>query len=108
MTGRIIYINNIGTASFSMLGGRVEPGQSRQAMWNGTAWTWVGEQVLTANQRHIVKTVNESYTATTTTLQNDDELFFPIAANDTWVGSIAINYTALPARDIKFAITAPS
>ena len=90
-----------------MLGGRVEPGQSRQAMWNGTAWTWVGD-TLSASQQNIMKKVNESYSATTTTLQNDDELFFPIAANETWVGNIAINYTAPATRDIKFAITAPS
>lgn len=90
-----------------MLGGRVEPGQSRQAMWNGTAWTWVGEQVTTANQRLLVKSANESV-INSITLQDDNELFFPIAANDTWVGEVSISYTAIVGSDIRVAIAAPS
>lgn len=76
-------------------------------MWNGTAWSLVGEQVTTANQRLIIKSANESV-PNSITLQDDDELLFPVAANDTWVGEFSISYTATTTSDIKFAVTAPS
>lgn len=42
--GRILYINSVGTAGFTMNNERIEAGQSRQAIWNGTTWKWIGDQ----------------------------------------------------------------
>lgn len=42
--GRIVYVNNIGTVGFTILGSRVEAGQTSQFIWNGTAWKYVGEK----------------------------------------------------------------
>ena len=42
--GRIVYMNNVGTVGFTMLSQRVEAGQSRSAIWNGTVWVWIGDQ----------------------------------------------------------------
>ncbi len=85
--------------------------------WNGTdlevhnGITWVS---LTAGSgggaavgTTTTKPSNETVTASTA-FQNDDHLFFPIGANETW----AFRYTVLAnvptAPDIKFAVTAPS
>jgi hypothetical protein len=43
--GRMALINNIGTTSFNLLGAPLNPGQSRQAIWNGSAWSVVGNGV---------------------------------------------------------------
>jgi len=40
--GRIAYVGNVGTTSFSFYGQTVGAGQSVQALWNGSAWTLVG------------------------------------------------------------------
>jgi hypothetical protein len=40
--GRIIYISNVGTTSFSLLGATVSAGATATLMWNGTAWTNAG------------------------------------------------------------------
>jgi hypothetical protein len=55
----------------------------------------------------IVKTANEIVTSSTA-LQNDDHLFFPVGANETWAFRFTVlaNVNATP--DIKFAVTAPS
>lgn len=57
-----------------------------------------------------VKAVDEVETSTsnpTATLQNDDELFFNIGANETWVFRVVAQANAAGAPDIKFAMTAP-
>jgi len=41
--GRLAYVNNIGTTSFTLLGSTVTAASGRLAMWNGTAWTLVGD-----------------------------------------------------------------
>lgn len=43
-SGRIVYVNNIGTVGFTILGSRIEAGQTSQFIWNGTAWKYVGEK----------------------------------------------------------------
>jgi hypothetical protein len=104
--GRIVYINNIGTVWFTMLAERVEAWQSRQAIWNGTAWKWIGDQAG-GSQIHIQKPTDEVVN-NTGALQNDDHLTFPIWANETWIGDILVDYTSPVAQDIRFAITAPA
>ncbi len=41
IAGKILYVNNTGTVGFTMLGSRLETGESRQAIWNGTQWNWL-------------------------------------------------------------------
>lgn len=81
--GRVVYVNNVGTVGFIMLGERVESSQSRQAIWNGTTWKWIGDQAGTS-QIYIQKAIQETVT-NTTTLQNDDVFTFAIGANETWI-----------------------
>ncbi|MCW2763240.1 MAG: hypothetical protein JWR85_3441, partial [Marmoricola sp.] len=40
--GRIVYISNIGTASFTMYNVVVSPGNTATYLWNGSAWTSAG------------------------------------------------------------------
>ncbi len=40
--GRVIYISNIGSASFTMLGSLFPSGASATLTWNGTAWKYAG------------------------------------------------------------------
>lgn len=89
-----------------MLTERVEAWQSRQAIWNGTAWKWIGDQAG-GSQIHIQKPADETVN-NTILLQNDDNLTFAIWANETWIGEILVDYTSPVAQDIRFALTAPA
>ena len=40
--GRIVYINNIGTANFTMSGVLITAGRAQGYIWTGTAWTGAG------------------------------------------------------------------
>lgn len=105
-TGRIIYINNVGTVGFTMLGERIEAGQSFSAMWNGTAWKLIGDQQGDGTA-FATKTADETIN-NTGTLQNDDHLFFPIGANETWIFNVDFNGVSGTTPDFKFAMTAPA
>jgi hypothetical protein len=37
--GRVVYVSNIGTASFTMYGITAAPGTTQDYIWNGSAWT---------------------------------------------------------------------
>ncbi|MCR4325597.1 MAG: hypothetical protein NUV59_02210 [Patescibacteria group bacterium] len=55
----------------------------------------------------VRKSADESLTDNAV-LQDDDELFFPIGANETWVFQFNLLYTTLATPDIQLAVTAPS
>lgn len=55
----------------------------------------------------VMKTANENV-ASSTTLQDDDHLFFSVDANSTYVFRGVFWITAALAADVKFAATAPS
>jgi len=40
--GRIIYISNIGSAAFTLLGTTINPSATATLVWNGSAWTFGG------------------------------------------------------------------
>ncbi|MBW3538623.1 hypothetical protein KY386_04000, partial [Candidatus Parcubacteria bacterium] len=40
--GRVIYLANVGTANFTLLGSTVSTGTTATMLWNGTAWTHAG------------------------------------------------------------------
>lgn len=55
----------------------------------------------------VTKPINETVTASTV-FQNDDHLFFPIGANETWAFRFTVLANVPATPDIKFAVTAPS
>jgi hypothetical protein len=55
----------------------------------------------------VYKSADETVT-TSNTLQNDNELLFPIGANETWKGFINTMVTANASGGYKFDMTAPS
>lgn len=81
--GRIVYINNIGTAGFTMLTMRVEAGQSRSAIWNGTAWVWIGDQ-LGQNGNITIRHSADQTVTSSTGLVNDTSWSWSVGANETW------------------------
>ncbi len=89
-----------------MLGERIEAGQSFSAMWNGTAWKLIGDQQGDGTA-FATKTADETIN-NTGTLQNDNHLFFPIGANETWIFNVDFNGVSGTTPDFKFAMTAPA
>ncbi|KKL86187.1 hypothetical protein LCGC14_1947250 [marine sediment metagenome] len=55
---------------------------------------------------HVIKTAAEG--VVNNTLQDDNELFFAIGANENWVVEFFIHWQAHTSGDIKFTIAAPS
>jgi hypothetical protein len=76
--------------------------------YDGSGWISLssGGGGSNANQTTIVKTANETV-ASSTAFQNDDELFFPIGANENWSFRFVLQANAPATPDIKFTITAP-
>lgn len=56
---------------------------------------------------HLRKTADESVTSSVV-LQNDDHLFFSIAANEIWIVQFALFYQAAQAGDLQVAWTVPA
>lgn len=54
VTGRLAYVSNIGTASFTMLGRTVAAGQTLFAVWNGLAWGLAGDGASTGGTGDVV------------------------------------------------------
>ncbi len=54
----------------------------------------------------VVKAADETVTSSTA-LQNDDHLLFPVGASETWVYEFILFYTAATTGDLKVALTAP-
>ncbi len=54
-----------------------------------------------------VKTADETVNSSTT-LQDDDQLYFSIGANETWTFRYVVQGNSAAAPDFKFAVTAPS
>jgi hypothetical protein len=55
----------------------------------------------------VVKTANETVTNNITP-QNDDHLFFPVGANETWAFRFTLYANVNATPDIRFAVTAPA
>jgi hypothetical protein len=76
--------------------------------------TWVSGQVLTASDVNTwfvplaaIKTSNESVTSSTT-LQNDDDLFVSVTSNSTYIVHCLINCDGASTGDIKIQFTGPA
>lgn len=84
--GRIAYVTNIGTKPFTIYATQLIPNSARSLIWNGSSWVLAGN----ADDKTvglIRKTADESVVSSTT-VQNDDHLFFPVKANETWMFQI--------------------
>lgn len=55
----------------------------------------------------VYKTADESVTSSTTT-QDDDHLFFPVAADEKWIVELTLFVTGADAGDLLFGLNAPS
>jgi hypothetical protein len=62
----------------------------------------------TANVRKSADETQNNVVNPTATLQNDDQLFFGIGANETWSFRFVVQATNNATPDIKFAVTAPT
>lgn len=49
--GRIIYIANIGSVSFGLLGSTLNNGSTATLLWNGSAWTFAGADGTSINNQ---------------------------------------------------------
>lgn len=66
-----------------MLTHRVEVGQSRNAIWNGSAWIWLGNQPGQYGNLSIKHTADQTVT-NSIALVNDTYWSFPVGADETW------------------------
>lgn len=73
--------------------------------YNGT--NWVNQGLAVGDIVFVRKTADESVTSSTT-LQNDDHLFFSVAANEIWAVKFVLLYTGATAGDFKVNVTVPS
>ncbi len=81
-SGRIVYINNIGTSGFTIFGNRLDAGKTVQAMWNGSSWKQIGGED-SESQIEIVKNVDQTVTNSTTVVAIP-EWTWNVKAGDTW------------------------
>lgn len=75
--GRIAYVQNVGTTSFTFYGTSVGPNQSRQAIWNGTAWVLTGNGDDTKTSITLRK-ANDQGVNNSATVVNDNDLSWAV------------------------------
>lgn len=96
--------------STSTTAGTIRWSGSDLEVYNGASWVSLtsggagGSGGALGNT--VVKTANESMVSSTA-FQNDDHLFFPVGANETWAFRFTVLANVAAAPDIKFAVTAP-
>jgi len=120
-SGATIHAQGLLTASGSAVFGGSARFNSTMTM-NGVTYTFPTSQafsgsVLSTNGAGQLswsrpftftrKTADESVTSSTT-LQNDDHLFFSVGANEVWVFEIYAVGQAKKGKDFRFAVTAPA
>jgi hypothetical protein len=114
--GKIAYINNVGTDTFSILGSSVSASSSRSIIWTGTTWMLTGDGInsisasstfATSTQYTIIKNVNQSTSGTA--LQNDNAFQFAVGANQTWYFNISARVSpgSSGPRNIQAAMSLP-
>jgi hypothetical protein len=80
--GRVVYINNIGTAAFTMYSSLVSPNTSTSYIYAPTGWQVVSGQTPN-NSGPIIENQTSNF-GLTTTLTNDPSFSFTVQANQTW------------------------
>jgi hypothetical protein len=75
--------------------------------YNGTDWVSLTEGLSSvSNVSTVIKTTNETVN-NSSTLQNDDELFFTVGANEVWAFRFVVQGNSGTTPDFRFAVTAP-
>jgi hypothetical protein len=103
----MVYVTNVGNTPFTILSTQLSPNSARSVIWNGTTWVLAGN----ADDKTVGllrKAADE--TITNNTIQNDNDLFFPVKSGETWMFQItAITRKALPASGgMKVRMSVPS
>lgn len=84
--GRMVYVTNVGTTPFTIMGTQLSINSARSAIWNGTTWVLAGN----ADDKTVGllrKAADESVT-NSGTVQNDNDLFFSVKNGETWMFQI--------------------
>jgi hypothetical protein len=78
--------------------------------YNGSTWAPLGSSAVTpfVSKTKTADETQNNVVNPTAALQNDDELFFSIGANETWNFRFTVLANANVTPDIKFAVTAPT
>ncbi|MDL2342273.1 MAG: hypothetical protein QFB87_04320, partial [Patescibacteria group bacterium] len=76
--GRIVYVNNVGTSSFSMGGLTINTAQSQGFEWNGTAWVQMNATLAGTGLTQSGNIINSS---AATSVTNDTNITGSISAN---------------------------
>jgi hypothetical protein len=103
VNGAVVLGNNVNN-----LAGTMRWSGSDFEGFNGIGWVSLTNNILTTTPEVIVikpstETVNNS-----AALQDDDNLFFNIGANETWTFRVTVYGNSGTTPDFKFALTAPS
>lgn len=132
--GGILDLQSAGTSKFSIgndglttIASGVQIGNTTSAIGGTIRWTgtdfegydglqWVSLTTTSGSGgasvgKTVIKSANEiqnNVINPTATLQDDDELMFPIAANESWAFRFVVQANVGATPDIKFAVTAPS
>ncbi|MBI3335791.1 MAG: hypothetical protein HY001_04835 [Candidatus Portnoybacteria bacterium] len=96
----------IGTAtpgSKLSVAGTIESTSGGVKFPDATTQTTAATAQITTVRKTVDETVNNS-----ATLQNDDELFLPMAANETWFFNLFIQHIGNSTADFKLTLTVPS
>ncbi len=83
----------------------MRPTTGRSFIWNGTAWSSIGDG---NDQTQVIVRKTADQTNATTTLANDSQLSMNIGANEQWVVQYYLSANGPTPADFKFAVTAPA
>ena len=102
---------NAGLLQYDVFANRPAAGQTGRLFYatdtqllyrdNGASWDTVSVPPI------VVKTADETVTSSTV-LQNDDELFLPVEANQRYAVLVFLRLNGVEAADIKFAFSLPA
>jgi hypothetical protein len=88
--GRIVYVNNTGSTSFTMYNDTVAAGQGSAFEWNGSAWTILNNVNVGAGLTQSGNTVSSS---APTSVSNDTNIQGSISSNVltlSWAGTLSV------------------
>ena len=69
---------------------------------------WLSLTGGSSSQTRVVTKPTNEVVNSSTTLQNDDHLFFSVGANEEWTFRFVVSANVAASPDIKFAVTAPA
>jgi hypothetical protein len=88
--GRLVYVSNIGTTSFTMYGATIPVGQGRTFLWDGSAWTLLDGVIAGTGLTQSGNVINS---AAATSVVNDTNIQGSISSNVltlAWAGQLSV------------------